>query len=60
MFEGWEEPQFKERFSGERLGALDWPPFAEVDGVKLYDPDDYDRHLRGERIVTDRVATRGR
>jgi hypothetical protein len=58
MFEGWEEPQFKERFSGERLGALDWPPFAEVDGVKLYDPDDYDRHLRGERIATERVVTR--
>jgi hypothetical protein len=57
MFEGWEEPQFKERFSGERLGALDWPPFAEVDGVKLYDPDDYDRHLRGERIATERVVT---
>jgi Dolichyl-phosphate-mannose-protein mannosyltransferase len=57
MFEGWEEPQFKERFAGERLGALDWPPFAEVDGVKLYDPDDYDRHLRGERIVTERVVT---
>jgi dolichyl-phosphate-mannose-protein mannosyltransferase len=57
MFEGWEEPQFKERFTGERLGALDWPPFVEVDGVKLYDPDDYDRHLRGERIVTERVVT---
>jgi Dolichyl-phosphate-mannose-protein mannosyltransferase len=57
MFEAWEEPQFRERFSGERLGALDWPPFAEIDGVRLYDPDDYDRHRQGERIVTERVAT---
>ena len=57
MFEAWEEPQFRERFSGERLGALDWPPFAEIDGVKLYDPDDYDRHRHGERIVTERVVT---
>jgi hypothetical protein len=57
MFEAWEEPQFRERFSGERLGALDWPPFAEVDGVRLYDPDDYDRHRHGERIVTERVVT---
>ena len=57
MFEGWEEPQFRERFSGERLGALDWPPFAEVDGVKLYDPDDYDRQRNGERIITERVVT---
>ena len=57
MFEAWEEPQFRERFAGERLGALDWPPFAEVDGVRLYDPDDYDRHRRGERIATERVVT---
>ena len=26
LFERWEEPQFRERFAGERLGALDWPP----------------------------------
>ena len=25
LFERWEEPQFRERFAGERLGALDWP-----------------------------------
>ena len=57
MFEAWEEPQFRERFAGERLGALDWPPFAEVDGVRLYDPDDYDRHRHGERVTTERVVT---
>jgi 4-amino-4-deoxy-L-arabinose transferase-like glycosyltransferase len=50
LFEGWEEPQFRERFAGERLGRLDWPPAAQVDGVKIYDPDDYDRQRRGEPI----------
>jgi Dolichyl-phosphate-mannose-protein mannosyltransferase len=57
MFEAWEEPQFRERFAGERLGALDWPAFVEVDGVRLYDPDDYDRHRHRERIATERVVT---
>ena len=57
MFEPWEEPQFRERFAGERLGALDWPPLAEVDGVRIYDPDDYDRHRRGEPIATERIVT---
>jgi hypothetical protein len=57
MFEPWEEPQFRERFAGERLGALDWPPLAEVDGVRLYDPEDYDRHQRGEPIATERIVT---
>jgi hypothetical protein len=52
LFEGWEEPQFRERFANERLGALDWPAMAEIDGVKIYDPDDYDRYRRGERINT--------
>ena len=57
MFEPWEEPQFRERFAGERLGALGWPPLAEVDGVRIYDPEDYDRHQRGERIATERIVT---
>ena len=35
LFERWEEPQFRERFAGERLGALDWPATAEVDGVRI-------------------------
>jgi 4-amino-4-deoxy-L-arabinose transferase-like glycosyltransferase len=52
LFEGWEEPQFRERFAGERLGALDWPAMAQIDGVRIYDPDDYDRHRRGERLTT--------
>jgi hypothetical protein len=58
LFEKWEEPQFRARFAGDRLGALGWPPMLEVDGVRTYDPDDYDRHLRGERIVTERVESK--
>ena len=57
LFEQWEEPQFRERFAGERLGALDWPPTAEVDGVRIYDPEDYERHRRGETVRTVEVKT---
>jgi hypothetical protein len=57
VFEPWEEPQFRERFAGERLGALDWPASAEVDGVRIFDPDDYERHRRGEKIRTVEVRT---
>jgi hypothetical protein len=57
LFEQWEEPQFRERFAGERLGALDWPATADVDGVRIYDPDDYERHRRGERVETVEVRT---
>jgi hypothetical protein len=57
VFEGWEEPQFRERFAGERLGQLDWPAAAEVDGVRIYDPDDYVRAARGETIKTIKVET---
>ena len=57
LFEQWEEPQFRERFAGERLGALDWPATAEVDGVRIYDPDDYERHRRGEKVQTTEIRT---
>jgi hypothetical protein len=57
LFEQWEEPQFRERFAGERLGALDWPAAAEVDGVRIYDPDDYERHRRGETVQTTGIRT---
>ena len=36
VLEDWEEPQFRERFAGERLGALDWPPLTRIDRVRLY------------------------
>ena len=57
LFEQWEEPQFRERFAGERLAALDWPATADVDGVRIYDPDDYERHRRGETVRTAEVRT---
>lgn len=41
VFEAWEEPDFKARFAGDRLGALGWQPLAEVDKVRIYDPEDY-------------------
>jgi len=51
-----EETAFRERFGPMNLlGRLDWPPAAERREdvrVKLYDPADRERHLRGEPIVT--------
>jgi Oligosaccharyl transferase STT3 subunit len=41
LLEAWEEPDFKARFAGDRLGGLAWPPVAEVDKVKIYDPDSF-------------------
>jgi hypothetical protein len=58
LFEPWEEPQFKERFAGERLGTLAWPAAFEIDGVRIYDPDDYDRVQRGEVPRTQRIESR--
>jgi hypothetical protein len=43
LLEDWEEANFRERFAGERLGALDWRPAAEIRDhlvVRLYDPRD--------------------
>ena len=58
MFEPWEEADFRTRFANDRLGALNWPPAVEVDGVRIYDPDDYERHRRGERVETVEVRTK--
>jgi hypothetical protein len=41
VIEPWEEPDFKARFAGDRLGALKWRPIAEVDKVRIYDPEGY-------------------
>jgi hypothetical protein len=58
LFEEWEEKLFKDRFAGERLGALEWPPITEIDRyVRIYDPDDRDRFARGELIQTRRIHT---
>lgn len=46
LLEDWEEQGFRERFAGERFGALDWPPSAEIRErvtVRLYDPRDRSR-----------------
>ena len=54
LFERWEEPNFRQRFAGSSVAALDWPPFAEVGGqVRIYRPEDRDRYRRGEGVPTD-------
>jgi hypothetical protein len=54
--EAWEEDQFRSRFSASSpLGALDWPPVADVGGpvtVRFYDPRDRARFLAGETVST--------
>jgi hypothetical protein len=54
MFESWEEPRFRGRFGlHSDIGKLDWPPKYEVDRVvRIYDPRDRERYLRGEHVNT--------
>jgi hypothetical protein len=48
LFERWEEPIFRARFASSPIGALDWPPMAEVASqVRIYRPDDRERYARG-------------
>ena len=48
LFERWEEEGFRRRFSGSALGALDWPPAAEIGAqVRIYRPDDQERYRQG-------------
>jgi hypothetical protein len=51
LLEGGEEQAFRQRFAaGSPLGALDWPPAAEVASrVRIYRPDDRERYLRGDQ-----------
>jgi hypothetical protein len=54
LFERWEEPLFRRRFAGSAVGALDWPPAAEIAGqVRIYRPDDRDTYLHGRGVPTD-------
>ena len=55
LLESWEEPRFRSRFeSASVLGHLDWPPKYEVDRVvRIYDPADRARYLRGEKVITE-------
>jgi hypothetical protein len=54
LFEGWEEPLFRQRFAGSSVAALDWPPAAEIAGqVRIFRPEDRDRYLKGEGTPTE-------
>lgn len=55
LVESWEEPGFRSRFSAHSAaGNLDWPPKYEVDRVvRIYDPEDRAKYMRGERVVTE-------
>lgn len=59
LFEHDEESQFRQRFAAQsRAGALEWPPYAQIDrDVRIFDPADDERYRRGERIETDFVYT---
>ena len=59
LLESWEEPNFRARFSADPLGSLAWPPAVEIDRtVRIYNPDDYAKYMRGEFVPTERVVTR--
>jgi len=55
LVESWEEERFRARFSGgSDVGKLDWPPKFEIDRmVRVYDPADRQRYLRGESVRTE-------
>ncbi len=54
LFERWEEPLFRQRFTGSSVAALDWPPAAEIAGqVRIYRPEDRERYLKGESKPTE-------
>jgi len=56
LFESWEEPIFRTRFASSPIGALDWPPMAEVASqVRIYRPDDRERYARGTLPPTEYV-----
>jgi hypothetical protein len=56
LFERSEEQEFRERFSGSPLGALDWPPAFEVSThVRIYRPGDRERYLSGTAAPTEYV-----
>jgi hypothetical protein len=61
LIEDWERPQYMERFSTQtKLGSLDWPPIATYHGnvrADIFDPEDRDRYLAGERIATRIIGT---
>jgi hypothetical protein len=60
LTEEWEEPLFRERFSGvSALGALDWPPRFDIERqVRIYSPADRERYRTGENVPTEFVMPR--
>jgi hypothetical protein len=61
VLDDWEETKFRERFRGQRWGALDWPHRAEFQSqprVRVYDPFDRDRFFANEPIPTARFPVR--
>ncbi len=60
LFEHDEESQFRQRFAAQsRAGALEWPPYAQIDrDVRIFDLADDERYRRGEKIETDFVYSR--
>ena len=58
LFESWEEPNFRARFPTDPLGGLAWPPTVEINRtVRIYDPDDYPKYMRGDFVPTERIVT---
>jgi len=56
LFESWEEPLFRQRFRASPLGALDWPPAAEIASrVRVYRPGDREAYLQGVERPTEYV-----
>jgi hypothetical protein len=56
LFEGSEESGFRRRFAGSPIGALDWPPAAEIVGqVRIYRPGDRERYHQGTAAPTEYV-----
>jgi hypothetical protein len=61
LLEDWEAKLFRERFEHVSVyGNVDWPPTFEYSGpisVRVYALADRARYLRGQRVVTRRIAS---
>jgi hypothetical protein len=56
LFESREEQDFRRRFAGSPIAALDWPPMAEVASqVRIYRPGDRARYFQGSAPPTEYV-----
>jgi hypothetical protein len=57
VLEPWEEIRFRDRFgAAAALGALDWPPVAQIGtDVRVYGASDRSRYLGGASVQTERI-----